>query len=136
MSMGAPASIFDVSSRAMAAQMVRMNATASNLANAGSVASSEATAFRSLRPVFQTVSGRDGLATVDVASVTPAGATPTKRHDPNHPLADANGDVWEAAVDSATELVEMIATARQYQNNVQVLQTAKGLIAETLRLGA
>jgi flagellar basal-body rod protein FlgC len=136
MSMGAPASIFDVSRRAMAAQMVRMNATASNLANAGSVASSEATAFRSLRPVFQTVSGRDGLATVDVASVTPAGATPTKRHDPNHPLADANGDVWEAAVDSATELVEMIATARQYQNNVQVLQTAKGLIAETLRLGA
>ena len=50
-------------------------------------------------------------------------------------LADKDGNVWEAAVDSAAELVEMVETARQYQNNVQVLETAKGLINETLRLG-
>ena len=48
---------------------------------------------------------------------------------------DANGDVWEAAVDGASELVEMIETSRQYQNNVQVLQTAKGLMLDTLRMG-
>jgi flagellar basal-body rod protein FlgC len=116
-------SIFDISSRAMSANLVRLNTTASNLANAGTVSGTEAGAFRSMKPVFRTVMGENGAA------------TPVKRHDPSHPLADGNGDVWEAAVDSAAELVEMIETSRHYQNNVQVLQTAKGLITETLRLG-
>jgi flagellar basal-body rod protein FlgC len=128
-------SIFDISGRAMAAQLVRLNTTASNLANAGSVAGSEAQAFRSLKPVFRAVTGADGQATVAVDRITQSTANPTKRHDPNHPLADANGDVWEAAVDSAAELVEMIETSRQYQNNVQVLQTAKSLTLDTLRIG-
>ncbi len=135
MSVSQPLSIFDISGRAMAANLVRLNTTASNLANAGTVAGSEAGAFRSLKPVFRTVMGEGGRATVAVDRIATAGAGPTQRHDPLHPLADANGDVWEAAVDSAAELVEMVETSRQYQNNVQVLQTAKGLIAETLRLG-
>ena len=133
--MAGPQSIFDISGRAMAAQAIRLNTTASNLANAGSVAGSEAEAFRALKPVFRTVTGADGRATVAVDRVTTSGAAPTKRHDPNHPLADANGDIWEAAVDSAAELVEMIETSRHYQNNVQVLQTAKSLTLDTLRLG-
>jgi flagellar basal-body rod protein FlgC len=66
-----------------------------------------------------------------VTSDTPA----TKRHDPGHPLADANGDVWEAGVDSSAELVDMVEASRMYQNNVQVLQTAKSLMLETIRLG-
>ncbi|MEP6786689.1 MAG: flagellar basal body rod protein FlgC [Sphingomonadales bacterium] len=128
-------SVFDISGRAMAAQMVRLNTTASNLANAGSVSGSEAKAFRSLKPVFRAVTGDPGQATVAVDRVTQTETAPTKRHDPNHPLADANGDVWDAAVDSAAELVEMIETSRQYQNNVQVLQTAKSLTLDTLRIG-
>lgn len=128
-------SIFDISGRAMSANLVRLNTTASNLANAGTVSGSEANAFRSMKPVFRTIMGENGTATVQVDKVTTSGAAPVKRHDPTHPLADKNGDVWEAAVDSAAELVEMIETSRHYQNNVQVLQTAKGLITETLRLG-
>jgi flagellar basal-body rod protein FlgC len=128
-------SVFDISGRAMAAQMVRLNTTASNLANAGSVSGSEAKAFRSLKPVFRAVTGAEGQATVAIDRVTTTQTAPTKRHDPNHPLADANGDVWDAAVDSAAELVEMIETSRQYQNNVQVLQTAKSLTLDTLRIG-
>lgn len=128
-------SIFDISGRAMSANLVRLNTTASNLANAGTVSGSEANAFRSMKPVFRTVMGEDGTATVQVDKITTSSAAPVKRHDPTHPLADKNGDVWEAAVDSAAELVEMIETSRHYQNNVQVLQTAKGLITETLRLG-
>ena len=130
-----PMSVFDISGRAMAAQLVRLNTTASNLANAGSVAGSEAQAFRALKPVFRAVTGGDGQATVAVDRITTSTAMPTKRHDPNHPLADGNGDVWEAAVDSAAELVDMIETSRQYQNNVQVLQTAKSLTLDTLRIG-
>lgn len=133
--MGQNLSIFDISGRAMSANLVRLNTTASNLANAGTVSGSEANAFRSMKPVFRTVMGEDGTATVQVDKITTSTATPVKRHDPTHPLADSNGDVWEAAVDSAAELVEMIETSRHYQNNVQVLQTAKGLITETLRLG-
>jgi flagellar basal-body rod protein FlgC len=128
-------SIFDISGRAMAAQLVRLNTTASNLANAGTVSGSEASAYRAMKPVFRTVMGENGAATVAVDRVTQATANPVKRHEPDHPLADADGNVWEAAVDSAAELVEMVETARHYQNNVQVLSTAKGLISETLRLG-
>lgn len=128
-------SLFDISGRAMSANLVRLNTTASNLANAGTVSGSEAGAFRSMKPVFRTVMGENGAATVQVDRIETSKNAPVKRHDPSHPLADANGDVWEAAVDSAAELVEMIETSRHYQNNVQVLQTAKGLFTETLRLG-
>ena len=130
-----PLSIFDISGRAMSAQLVRLNTTASNLANAGSVASSRDGAFRALRPVFRTVEAGPGVATVAVDRVVQSDIEPTRRHDPNHPLADANGDVWDAGVDTAAELIEMVETARQYQNNVQVLQTAKTLTLDTLRLG-
>ena len=128
-------SIFDISGRAMAANLVRLNTTASNLANAGTVSGTEDGAFRSMKPVFRTVMGQNGEATVQVDRISTSEMKPTKRHDPAHPMADAEGNVWEAAVDSAAELVEMIETSRHYQNNVQVLQTAKSLISETLRLG-
>ncbi|SFS12807.1 flagellar basal body rod protein FlgC [Sphingomonas jatrophae] len=133
--MANPMSVFDIAGRAMSAQMVRLNTTASNLANANSVAGTKAQAFRAMKPVFETVSERPGVATVRVREVVTTAADPTRRHDPESPLADRNGDVWEAAVDSAAEMVEMLETARQYQNNVQVLQTAKTLTLDTLRLG-
>ena len=132
---GHPLSLFEISGRAMAAQLVRLNTTASNLANAGTIAGSEKNAFRALKPVFRAVMGENGTATVAIDRIAQSPAAPVKRHDPSHPLADSNGDVWEAAVDSAAEMVEMLETSRQYQNNVQVLQTAKGLMLETMRLG-
>ena len=133
--MSQPMSIFDISGRAMAAQMVRLNTTASNMANAGSIAGSEATAYRAMKPVFRAVSETPGMSTVQVDGIVNGAATPTKRHDPSHPLADANGDIWEAAVDPTVEMVEMIEAARQYQNNVQVLDTARTLILDTIRIG-
>ena len=133
--MSGPMSVFDIAGRAMSAQLVRLNTTASNLANAGAVAGSRAGAYRALRPVFSVVEGSPGMATVRVDQVVQAPIEPTRRHDPNHPLADANGDVWEAGVDSTAELIDMVEASRQYQNNVQVLQTAKTLTLDTLRLG-
>jgi flagellar basal-body rod protein FlgC len=128
-------SIFDIAGRAMSAQMLRLNTTASNLANANSTSGSEATAFRSIKPVFKTVTQSPGIATVQVDRVVSSNITPTKRHDPNNPVADKDGNVWDAGVDSAAELVEMIEASRQYQNNVQVMQTAKTLTLDTLRIG-
>jgi len=133
--MSQPLSIFDISGRAMSAQLVRLNTTASNLANAGSVAGSAEEAYRAMKPVFKTIMGENGTATVSVERIDTSSASPSRKFDPDHPLADAQGNVWEASVDSAQEMVEMMETSRHYQNNVQVLQTAKGLISETLRLG-
>ena len=119
----------------MAAQLTRLNTTASNLANARSVASSEAEAFRALKPVFRVYSDSAERATVDVERIVQSDTQPVKRHDPTNPMADKDGYVWEAGVDEATEMIEMIEAARQYQNNVQVFQTAKSLILETIRMG-
>ena len=131
-----PMTIFQVSGRAMSAQLVRLNTTASNLANAGSVASSPDTAYRTIKPVFRTSFDKaSGMSTVDVESVVTAGEAPTKRYDPANPMADKDGNVWESAVDETRELVDMMETSRSYQNNVEVMQTAKSLILDTLKLG-
>ena len=131
-----PLSIFQVSGRAMSAQLIRMNTTASNLANAGSVSGSPDTAYRTIKPVFRTSFDKaSGMATVDVEKVVTAGEAPTKRYDPNNPLADKDGNVWDSAVDETREMVDMLETSRSYQNNVEVMQTAKSLILDTLKLG-
>ncbi|WP_448586436.1 flagellar basal body rod protein FlgC [Thermaurantiacus sp.] len=129
-------SLFDIAGRAMGALLVRLNTTASNLANAGAVAGSREAAFRPLKPVFETLyEGASGRATVGVLGVVKARAEPGRRHEPGHPLAGPDGYVHLAAVDPHAELVEMVETARQYQNNIEVLETAKALTLETLRLG-
>lgn len=127
--------LFDLAQRGMSAQMVRMNAAASNLANAGTVSGSEQEAYHAIRPVFaQELDRSTGLSTVNVQSVIRDNAKPTKTHNPDHPLADADGNVWTSAIDENSEMVEMLDSARQYQNLVEALSTAKQLMLDTMRL--
>ena len=129
-----PLTLFSMTERAMSAQLVRMNAAASNLANAGSVASREEDAYRPLRTVFVSELDRaSGLASVRSEGLLREGTAPTKRYDPGHPLADATGHVFEAPVDETAEMVEIMESSRQYQNLVQALTTAKQLMLETLK---
>jgi flagellar basal-body rod protein FlgC len=129
-----PMTLFSMTTRAMSAQMVRMNAATSNLANAGSVSSSEEGAYRPIRAVFATELDRaSGLAGVTSSGLVRAETAATKRYDPGHPLANSDGNVFEAPVDETSEMVEIMESARQYQNLVQALQTAKQLMLETLR---
>lgn len=133
--MPGPMTLFDLGQRAMSAQLVRMNAAASNLANAGSVAASEGEAYRPLRPVFaEQLDAATGLSTVRVDGVYRSDTAPVRRHDPDHPLADENGDVWASPVDESAEMVEMLEASRQYQNMVEALSTAKQLMLETMRM--
>lgn len=133
--MAGPLTLFDVAQRAMSAQLVRMNAVASNLANAGTVAASEAGAYRPIRPVFATeLDRRSGLAGVRVSAVVRENAAPVRQHNPDHPLADAEGNVWTSPVDENAEMVEMLEASRQYQNMVEALSTAKQLMLDTMRL--
>jgi flagellar basal-body rod protein FlgC len=131
-----PLSIFQVAGRAMSAQLVRMNTTASNLANAGNSASTAEAAYKTMKPVFRTsFDAASGMSTVDVEKVVTAGEAPTQRYDPSNPMADNDGNVFDAAVDETRELVDMMETARGYQNNIEVMNTAKSLIIDTLKLG-
>ena len=128
-------SLFDVAQRAMSAQLVRMNAASSNLANAGSVAGSEDGVYKPIRAVFSEQFDRvSGLSTVGVSGVVRSRESAIRQHDPSHPLADAEGNVFAAPVDENAEMVEMLDASRQYQNLVEALSTAKQLMLETLRM--
>ena len=130
-----PMSVFGQAQRAMSAQLVRMNTAASNLANAGTVSGSEQAAYRPLRAVFsEQLDTATGTSTVRVNGVYRSSATPVRQHEPDNPLADANGDVWAAPVDENAEMVEMLDSSRAYQNLVEAVSTAKQLILDTVRL--
>lgn len=133
--MPGPMTLFTLGQRALSAQLVRMNAAASNLANAGSVSGTEGDSYRPLRPVFvEQLDTANGLSTVAVGGVYRSDAAPVRRYDPGHPLADAEGNVWTAPVDENAEMVEMMEASRQYQNMVEALSTAKQLMLETMRM--
>lgn len=132
--------IFDIAGSAMSAQSVRLNTTASNLANANTVAGSRAEAYRSRQPVFQTVMENSaGLtpesAGVRVAGVVESSAEPVRVHEPGNPLADKDGYVYRSNVNPVDELVNMISASRSYQNSVEVLSTSKELLLRTLNIG-
>jgi flagellar basal-body rod protein FlgC len=132
-------SIFGIAGTALNAQLTRMNATASNLANAGTVSATEKDAFRAKRPVFQalmneqmTHSGAAYVGGVKVAKIADDSAPPQRVADPKNPLADKDGYVYKSNVSEVTEMVEMMAAARSYQNNVEVINTARQLMMRTL----
>lgn len=130
---------FDIARRAMGAQMVRMNTIASNLANAETKSGSPDTAYRALRPVFETVYDKrvveTGRSSVDVREVIGLDREPERIYEPGHPLANAEGFVFRAAVDVDEEMVEMLEASRQYQNNLQVVTTLRALMERTVELG-
>ena len=126
--------LFSMTEQAMSAQLVRMNAATSNLVNSGSVASTQDAAYRPIRAVFRTELDRaSGISAVRNEGLVRSEAEPIKRYDPDHPLADETGHIYEAPVDENAEMIEIMESARQYQNMVQALQTAKQLMLETLR---
>ena len=105
------------------------------MSHAGTVAASPQTAYRALRPVFASVlDTTTGIATVKVQGVYQSNAAPVRQHDPDNPLADANGDTWASGVDENAEMIEMSEASRQYQNVVEALQTAKQLTLDTMRM--
>ena len=128
--------VFDIAGSAMTAQSQRLNATASNLANADSAAAPGTQPYRARQVVFEAVPAKDGGASVRVARVQ-EDASPARRHyDPKHPLADAQGYVTLSNVNVVDEMVNMVSSARAYQNNVEVMNTAKSLMLKTLTLGS
>ncbi len=131
--------IFDVSGSAVSAQTQRLNTVASNLANADTVAGPDGQAYKARQVVFQTTllgaQGELSAAGVRVADVVEDQSAGRRVHDPKHPAADAQGYVTYSNVNPVEEMVNMISASRSYQNNVEVMNTAKSLLLKTLQMG-
>jgi flagellar basal-body rod protein FlgC len=131
--------VFDVAGSAMHAQSVRLNVTASNLANAGSAHGDPTKVYRARQPVFTTFGPapdrQDGVAGVRVRGIVESNVPLAKVHQPDHPDADAEGNVWLSNVNTVEEMVNMISASRSYRNGVELINTAKDLLMQTLALG-
>jgi flagellar basal-body rod protein FlgC len=133
-------SIFNISGSAASAQSQRLNVVASNLANADTVAGPNGQAYKARQVTFQTeLMGQTAddatSAGVRVSNVS-EDQTPGRRvHDPKHPSADADGFVTYSNVNAVEEMVNMISASRSYQNNLEVMNTAKTLLLKTIQLG-
>ena len=133
-------SIFNVSGSAASAQSQRLNVVASNLANADTVAGPNGQAYKARQVTFQTElmgqTANDATAAGVRVSTVREDQTPGRRvHDPKHPSADADGYVTYSNVNAVEEMVNMISASRSYQNNLEVMNTAKTLLLKTIQLG-
>jgi flagellar basal-body rod protein FlgC len=135
---------FDIAGSGMAAQSVRLNTTASNLANAESVSGDPTKVYKPRHPIFEAVRAQlaaganaqgQGDAAVRVRGIYESPAPPSARYEPGNPLANEQGYVYAPSVNAVEEMVNMISASRSYQNNVEVMNTSKELLLATLRLG-
>ena len=128
--------VLDVSGSAVAAQSQRLNAVASNIANAESVAGPDGQVYRAKQVVFAAAqAGADGPAKVQVSGVIEDNSPARKVYDPKNPAADGDGYVNMPNVNVVEEMVNMLSASRSYQINIEVMNTAKTLLLKTLTLG-
>jgi flagellar basal-body rod protein FlgC len=129
-------SVFSIAGSALTAQSARLNTTASNLANADSVAGADGQAYRAKQVVFKAtpVDSGGGLG-VRVTQVVESAAPLRMTFDPTSPAANADGYVAMPNVNVVEEMVNMISASRAYQNNAEVMNTAKSLMLKTLAIG-
>ena len=131
--------VFNIAGSAMSAQSVRMNVTASNLANVDSSAGSSADVYHSRQPVFESLMGGfidsgDSVG-VRVSRIVESEAGIKQKYQPDHPNANADGYVFLTNVDPIQEMANMISASRAYQNNVEIVNTSKEMLLRTLSLG-
>jgi flagellar basal-body rod protein FlgC len=134
------AAIYDASSSAMRAQVMRLDTIASNMANANTSAESEETAFRALKPVFSTIYGatrenQSLSAQVQMLGVTVSDRTVEQRFEPNNPMANESGYVYYSNVNIMEEMADMISASRSYQTSVEVMNRAVSMQQSILRMG-
>lgn len=132
--------IFDIAGSGMNAQSVRLNLVASNISNANSVSSSLGQVYKSRQPVFaaelkNVMDKQNAASKVNVLGVVESQAPPVMEYAPNHPMANKDGYIFKPNVNTVEEMANMMSASRSYQNNVEVLNTAKQMILQTLKMG-
>ncbi len=140
--------IFDIAGSGMSAQSVRLNTTASNIANAEAASSSSEAVYKGRHPVFSatyqnmlgspqagTGMGNEASVGVNVEGIVESDAPSQRRYEPNHPLADEEGYVFYPNVNVVEEMTNMISATRSFQANVEVMNSAKQMVQRVLTLG-
>ena len=132
--------VFDIAGSALSAQTLRLNVTASNLANANSASSSSDQTYKAREPVFASMlenqTGDDnGPVGVRVLGIVEKQDPARKEYNPGNPLADDKGYVYMPNVNVIEEMANMISASRSYQTNVEVMNTAKQMLMRTISLG-
>jgi flagellar basal-body rod protein FlgC len=134
-------SVFNIAGTGMSAQSVRLNTTASNIANANTVSSSVDKTYRARQPVFaaeltKAAKDQQGEAVgVAVKGIVESDAPLKVEYSPNHPMADEKGYIYKPNVNVMEEMANMISASRTYQTNVQVADAAKQMLSKTLMMG-
>jgi flagellar basal-body rod protein FlgC len=131
--------VFDIAGSALTAQSLRLNVTASNLANAQNVAGDPAEVYRArhlvCRAEHSSFAQQLAGAGVSIVGIVESSTAPLERFDPGHPEANDQGIVYAANVNPMAEMADMISASRSYQTNLEVLNSAKDLMYRTLSLG-
>ena len=132
--------VFDISATGMSAQSVRLNTTASNIANADSVSSSIDQTYRARHPVFaaemqKAAAGQSESVGVKVMGIVESNKPLNIEHAPDHPMADENGYIYKPNVNVIEEMTNMISASRSYQTNIQLAESAKNMLNKTIMLG-
>ena len=127
--------IFSIAGSALTAQSARLNAVASNLANADSMAGADGKPYRAKEVVFKATPVEGGGLGVRVTQVVDSAAPLRMTYDPKNPAADEKGYVAMPNVNVVEEMVNMISASRAYQTNAEVMNTAKTLMLKTLAIG-
>ena len=132
-------SVFEIAGSAMSAQTIRMNVTASNMANVDAVSSSEGDTYRARHPVFETVFSdfmKDALSNgVRVSGIIESESPLRKEYLPQHPKADDQGYIFYPNVNSIEEMANMMSATRTFQNNVEIINASKQMLLRTLSIG-
>ncbi|AWI80333.1 flagellar basal body rod protein FlgC [Parazoarcus communis] len=128
--------VFTIAGSALSAQSMRLNTTASNLANADSVVGEDGQPYRAKQVVFaaRPVAG-EGSVGVQVTGVVESAAPMRMVYEPANPAANGEGYVEMPNVNVVEEMVNMISASRSYQNNAEVMNTARTLLQRTLQIG-
>ncbi len=141
-----------VSLSALTAQRVRMDVTASNLANVETTRTPQGGPYLRRQVVFATeqptgfaqlVATREGAVGMTPSAargVRVAGIVVDQRavrevYDPEHPDADENGIVRYPDIDVVSEMTNLLAATRAYEANVTVLDAIKAMAMRALSIG-
>ncbi|MGC9108816.1 MAG: flagellar basal body rod protein FlgC [Caldimicrobium sp.] len=119
------------------AQRVRLNVTATNLANAQVTRTLEGGPYRAKNVVLKAVPldpATPFLQKVEVVAIKDDPSPFKEVYDPGHPDADERGIVKYPNVDVITEMVELLSASRAYEANLAVLSTTKSMYLRTLDL--
>jgi flagellar basal-body rod protein FlgC len=129
--------VMTIAGSALTAQSARLNATASNLANADSLVGADGKPYKAKEVVFQaTPVAADGSLGVRVTQVVDSAAPGRMVYDPKSPVANEQGYVEMPNVNVVEEMVNMISASRAYQTNSEVMSAAKSLLLKTLAIAS